>query len=515
MRNTSSAKNGRVPDSFSHPLRRYPAFLAAIALAACSLASCARGELHLSDRHSAAYYPLVEYAKSHPGMTLVLFDYHHDLAADTRGTVTQAPPASWPPERPASFEWLGALLVRCDMARVYWASSWRMDGPERQGRMDWLERSISRLDPQIAARLRDAVVVTDLDELDGLKTGGPLAVSVDLDILAVDPGGDPDEFLTAMLGFIERRKPAQLSFALTSVFQDSPDDMERWMRAALGHGALAGRDTWLLREYVGAPESSEELRAWREWDRAGRAARHAGAGLWADPYGWMLASPGLRASALALEPQAAGQGAADILAAWRDKSYAGQAAGLDTETRRALLGAARRGLREAWSGAQAGVEPRSSRPDAPGLALRLISSGLDRGCMALYRGVEDMEAAAAWCAAQAAADVRYAPVAESEAQELMLELSVFGSWEAMEGPLDFIPGVHSVMVRDANGLTLLQAGIAAQRRLDRERFLGTLCRKAGLAPDAWAADTSLVFAKAATVYVQEPFSGALMNQAKK
>ena len=71
------------------------------------------------------------------------------------------------------------------------------------------------------------------------------------------------------------------------------------------------------------------------------------------------------------------------------------------------------------------------------------------------------------------------------------------------------------MVRGANGLTLLQAGIAAQRRLDRERFLGTLCRKAGLAPDAWAADTSLVFAKAATVYVQEPFSGALMNQAKK
>jgi hypothetical protein len=120
-----------------------------------------------------------------------------------------------------------------------------------------------------------------------------------------------------------------------------------------------------------------------------------------------------------------------------------------------------------------------------GVATRIRGPKGDRGCLAVWRGVAQPEETLAYTIGQACVDPRYPPVAAAELPELSIEVSVFGKFRRVSGPFDFKLGVDTLMLANEDGPTLIQAGVATDLKLDKRRFVESVCRKAGLRRDAW------------------------------
>jgi len=137
--------------------------------------------------------------------------------------------------------------------------------------------------------------------------------------------------------------------------------------------------------------------------------------------------------------------------------------------------------------------------------------GKDRGCLAWYMCTGDMNLFAAYCAAQALNDPRYEPLRPEEAEKIMVELLIFGDWQEMSKPTDFIPGYHNLWLNNGNNIvlmesydTILQASLAAQRHYTKKEFLEKICVKAGMDKDAWKKNKKLVWRRSPAVWIVEP-----------
>ena len=100
---------------------------------------------------------------------------------------------------------------------------------------------------------------------------------------------------------------------------------------------------------------------------------------------------------------------------------------------------------------------------------------------------------AEYCAAQALRDPRYETVRADEAEDTLLELTIFGEWEDMSNPLEFIPGYHNLWLADGVHNTILQASLVPQRQYTKEAFLENICVKAGLEKDAWKENKNFIW----------------------
>jgi AMMECR1 domain-containing protein len=249
-------------------------------------------------------------------------------------------------------------------------------------------------------------------------------------------------------------------------------------------------------------EGSEELMAWREWDteRAIFGRRNMsflrGAAIW-------IAPPiTLRERLLSLSPKAGDKSAADILAGWAGADAKAMEATYPPSVTDEALEVAAAALQAGWAG-NTQTPPKAGTGNF-GLALRIQRDGADRGCFAIYQGLSDIRSSAAYCARLAARDPRYPAVEAREASSLDLEVSIFGPWELMKGPEDFLPGLDSVLLKSGDETTLLQAPVAAERGYDRAEFLSRLSNKAGLGLDGWQRP-GLAFFRAKTVWSRRPF----------
>ena len=150
----------------------------------------------------------------------------------------------------------------------------------------------------------------------------------------------------------------------------------------------------------------------------------------------------------------------------------------------------------------AAPEQNIKRPEETyGIAVRFRNKDEDRGCLSLYEGIaeKDILQAVSFCTQEALTDPRYTEIRPEERAELFTNISVFGTWEEMNSPLDFVPGLHSLIVEDESGeKTLLQASIALERNYSREDFLARLSNKAGLGFDGWKKN-ALHFYRAQTI----------------
>jgi AMMECR1 domain-containing protein len=174
----------------------------------------------------------------------------------------------------------------------------------------------------------------------------------------------------------------------------------------------------------------------------------------------------------------------------------------DREKQREILQAARESIFRFWDDGKMPAVP----PLGPneGLAIRLISGKEDRGCLSWYKNTGDPKLFAAYCAAMALRDPRYTAVTFDEAENILIELSIFGEWEDMSGPEDFIPGYHSVWLIDGPDNTILQASLVPQRHYTKEAFLEMLCKKAGLGKNAWKTDKTLQWRRSLSLWYSEP-----------
>jgi len=174
----------------------------------------------------------------------------------------------------------------------------------------------------------------------------------------------------------------------------------------------------------------------------------------------------------------------------------------DTDRLKGILQSARESIFSVWNDGQMPVLPPLGTNE--GLAIRLIVKGKDRGCLAWYKNTGDMNLFSAFCAAEALKDPRYEPLRPDEAEDTLVELLIFGKWEDMSTPEDFIPGSHNLWLADGLENTILQASIAVQRRQTKKDFLEKICIKAGLDKNAWRENKNLVWRRSAAVWIIEP-----------
>jgi AMMECR1 domain-containing protein len=192
-----------------------------------------------------------------------------------------------------------------------------------------------------------------------------------------------------------------------------------------------------------------------------------------------------------------------------DPSYKKLLESYDTDRLKEILQSARESVFRVWN---EGKEPSLPSPGAnEGLAVRLIADGKDRGCLAWYKNSGDMNLFAAFCAAQALNDPRYEPLRPPEAENTLVELLIFGDWQEMSKPTDFIPGYHNLWLNNDHDIilmksdnTILQASLAVQRHYTKKDFLEKICVKAGLDKNAWKKDKKLVWRRSPAVWITEP-----------
>lgn len=489
----------------------------ALACGVCFLFSCnlsrATHTVHLHDRHRLSAPVIAEAAAREGGGTLVLLDYHHDCSVDPSDDGTLS-----------SYDWAGRLLEDSVIDRILWLSGRTLLEPNRESRMHWLNRSLEQLPPSRAQVILARIELVDWHDLEKKALKGPVFVSLDLDVLTVDPGPDPAAFLDELLHWIQTQRVSALTVAFSAAYQKSPRDAWSWLLRTI---QCDTKWNWVLEAEgpVSRPESFEEQRALERWNndpllwRGSDGAFYPGESLW-------IHAPLTVQTALMKSGVTAGDSAAErVLSGWKDAELAS----LREEFNPAVMEAFAREIEHTamtlLNGNDGLSRPRDERGylDVPesvfspeggkGMAVRFLSRGIDRGCLAIWRGIGDFDAALSWCTAGALSDPRYPAIQRDELDELELEISLFGSWHVMKNPRDFRPGTDSLLLEGPRGVTLLQASLARDRQLDDVSFLETLSAKAGLGPDGWK-DDSLQFFRSVTCVYRRPFSSSQINVKK-
>lgn len=106
-------------------------------------------------------------------------------------------------------------------------------------------------------------------------------------------------------------------------------------------------------------------------------------------------------------------------------------------------------------------------------------------------------------------DPRFHPLTPQEFQRIIIELTVLTEPEKIEGePYEYIRkieiGKHGLMVERGFFKGLLLPQVAVEWGFDEEKFLEETCIKAGLPPDAWKEEDTVVYR----------FSGILIREKK-
>jgi AmmeMemoRadiSam system protein A len=162
---------------------------------------------------------------------------------------------------------------------------------------------------------------------------------------------------------------------------------------------------------------------------------------------------------------------------------------LSAQTRRDLLGLARRALEAHFAGEPA---PRlaSDKSETFGqpraLFVTLRKTGALRGCIGTLSPDGDLSRAVPRFALAAALDdPRFPPLVLEELAHCEIEISVLTPPEPVEDPQEIETGRDGLIIEAMGTSGLLLPQVATEWGFDRETFLAEVSKKAGLPPDGW------------------------------
>jgi AMMECR1 domain-containing protein len=448
--------------------------------------SSSQGELHIHDRHILSYDVIKEFTGPVPA--LVLIDHRFD-------------------------DWVGNLLMEGAISAVYWVPEFSVEQSDDKAAAERLGAGPSL---HTAEQIRGKIQVMDMRQIEQTKLPENCIASIDLAVLGYEKKAPAAEFLQRILQWLDTQKPRLTTVALSGIYQHSSEDMYSFLTEIV-RSLPPGTKILLESKTAMEPERMEELYRWQNWYgpvppvySAGQAKVSEGShpnrsldpNIRPDPWIW-YALP-LQCMELLKKKNAVikGENRKNIVAVWNDPIYKKLQESYDRDRQGEILQSAQQGIFRFWNDAEI--------PDLPppganeGLAIRLLVQGYDRGCLSWYKNSGDLNLFAAYCAAEALRDSRYESVRPDEAEKTLLELTIFGDWEDMAGPEEFIPGYHNLWLADGVYNTILQASLVPQRHYTKEAFLENICIKAGLNKNAWKENKNLQWRRSPGLWYAEP-----------
>lgn len=129
---------------------------------------------------------------------------------------------------------------------------------------------------------------------------------------------------------------------------------------------------------------------------------------------------------------------------------------------------------------------------------------LRRGCVGRVTGGGPLWACVRDCARLAAfQDGRFRPIREEEVADLSIEISVLGSPIVVRDPAQIEVGRDGLLVNRGEKRGVLLPQVAVENGWNRQGFLRQVCRKAGLAPDAWQQPGTTILRFTANTFAEE------------
>lgn len=455
----------------------------------------------LSDRHVASYQIISSFTQQHNSRspyTLVLLDYHHDIAPQGSEVYTVT-----------SVNWVGKLIEEKRISKVIWVSGRTLLLPNRNARMAWLDRSLKKAYPDTAAYIKSCVTLCDWNDLQQVKINGPFVVTLDFDVFMKDPGPDANAFVDEVCAWTQAQKPQLVTLALSATYQKDASATWEWLvRFVRGYHR---KSTWYFQSglFGESPESNDDIMSWKKWHEHPEQYQQYQNGFYRGAYLWLLAPKAVRDALLAKDIQPT-DASKSIITAWKNDSFYTLQTEFSKEVLDSFAKEAVQALCSHWNGTHytmPGQVCEITNDASRGVAVRFKNNSVDRGCLSLYGGLKDMDSAVPYCAQEAATDPRYDPIVCTEAASLLVNISVFGAWQRIDSPEAFCPGTDSLLLDNpTNGeRTLLQASIAIEHAYTKTEFLSRLSHKAGLGFDGWK-QKGIVFWKAETLTYTVPFS---------
>ena len=139
----------------------------------------------------------------------------------------------------------------------------------------------------------------------------------------------------------------------------------------------------------------------------------------------------------------------------------------------------------------AGVPPALQELGAAFVSLHL---GEDlRGCVGYAEPHWPLADTVVRAGGAAAGDRRFPPLSAAELPGLAIEISILSPLVSID-PAAVEVGVHGLVLRGDGGSGLLLPQVPVEQGWDREQFLDSLCRKAGLRVRAWQEPAAELFA---------------------
>lgn len=457
----------------------------------------------MSDRHALSFDVVKDWCEKAGCKTLVLFDQHNDVSADS--SIIH------------SYDWAGQLVDRGVVSEVYWVCQSTTSDLELMAKRRWLEQNTRNKSEKNAGRVLEAFHIVDFERFLKIPPRKPYAVSVDLDLYDSEAERDPVRFIRETCGFLRAERCPLVTVCLSAAYQKSPDTAWNYLETFMQDSPKTARWLFASGDFGEKEESREEQEAFARWKNGIEAFQGHQCGFYRGAYLWLNAPPTIQelfARKKVISYDTEDKTSAAILTAMQDKSA----------TERLLSPySSKEGLEQLHQSALSALEAYFSGTPLPpppeshcafddersrGIAVRYRTATEDRGCLALYSGLDfaqgDAEAGAGYASWEAARDPRYDYIRPEELDGLFINISIFSYWEEMDGWDDFVPGLDSLLLVNPEAEspgqreTLLQASLASERGYTKEAFLRRLSQKAGLGADGYQSP-GLRFYKAKTI----------------
>jgi AmmeMemoRadiSam system protein A len=148
-----------------------------------------------------------------------------------------------------------------------------------------------------------------------------------------------------------------------------------------------------------------------------------------------------------------------------------------------------------------------------GAFVTLRRNGELRGCIGFIKSQNNLFETVKLASTYAATiDKRFEPISKEELPFLDIEISVLSAPQKIRSYDEIVLGKHGLIVREPEGEGLLLPQVLIEHKMNKEEYLSSICRKAGLRPNLWKEKMLNLYVFTAEVFSESEFKEDAKNE---